>query len=148
MLLIGAPTPNLPPNPLHLFDYLVSKLKTAVLISPLSLSDYFVQPSFSLVQLNLPLLPLSFIDPWSGLTNGLYYKLMTIKNDDSRVVNKLEASLTDNAGVIIYNCHVFLVQATRFQLSFLDTSGQGYAHIILPSSKLFYCWSWLQEKDC
>ncbi len=37
---------------------------------------------------------------------------MTIVNDDSRVVNKLEASLTDNARVIIYNRHMFIVQAT------------------------------------
>jgi hypothetical protein len=37
---------------------------------------------------------------------------MTIINDDSRVVTKLEASLTDNTRVIIYNCHKFIVQAT------------------------------------
>ncbi len=43
---------------------------------------------------------------------GLYYKLMTIVNDDSRVVNKLEASLTDDARLVIYNCHMFIVQAT------------------------------------
>ncbi len=36
---------------------------------------------------------------------------MMIVNDDSRVANKLEASLTDNARVVIYNCHMFLVQA-------------------------------------
>ncbi len=45
-------------------------------------------------------------------TSGLFYKLMTIINDDSRVINKLEASLTDDARVIIYNCHMFIVQAT------------------------------------
>jgi hypothetical protein len=37
---------------------------------------------------------------------------MMIVNDDSRVVNKFEASLTDNARVIIYDCHMFIVQAT------------------------------------
>ncbi len=37
---------------------------------------------------------------------------MTIINDDSRVINKLEASLTDDARVIIYDCHMFIVQAT------------------------------------
>jgi hypothetical protein len=37
---------------------------------------------------------------------------MTIVNDDSRVVNKLEASLTDNARDVTYNCHMFIVQAT------------------------------------
>ncbi len=45
---------------------------------------------------------------------GLYYKPMTIVNDDSRVmvVNKLEASLTDDARVIIYDCQMFIGQAT------------------------------------
>ncbi len=42
----------------------------------------------------------------------LYCKLMTIVNDDSRVMNKLEASLTDDARVVIYDHHMFLVQAT------------------------------------
>jgi hypothetical protein len=37
---------------------------------------------------------------------------MTIINDDSRVANKLEASLTDDARVIIYDYHMFKVQAT------------------------------------
>ncbi len=45
-------------------------------------------------------------------TSGLYYKPMTIVNDDARVVNKLEASLTDYAGVVIYDCHMFIVQST------------------------------------
>ncbi len=43
---------------------------------------------------------------------GLYYKPMTIVNDDSRFINKLEASLTDDTRVIIYNRHMFIVQAT------------------------------------
>ena len=37
---------------------------------------------------------------------------MKIVNDDSRVINKLEASLTDGARVIIYDRHMFIVQAT------------------------------------
>jgi hypothetical protein len=37
---------------------------------------------------------------------------MIIINDDSRVINKLEASLIDNARVIIYDRHMFIVQAT------------------------------------
>ncbi len=37
---------------------------------------------------------------------------MTIINDDSRVVTKLETSLTDDARVVIYNHHMFIVQAT------------------------------------
>ncbi len=35
-----------------------------------------------------------------------------IINDDSRVVNKLEASLTDDARVIIYDRLMFIVKAT------------------------------------
>ncbi len=44
--------------------------------------------------------------------SGLYNKPMTIVNDDSRVVTKLETSLTDDARVVIYDSHMFIVQAT------------------------------------
>jgi len=37
---------------------------------------------------------------------------MTIVNDDSGVSNKLETSLTDDARVIIYDRHMFIVRAT------------------------------------
>ncbi len=47
------------------------------------------------------------------LTSGLYYKPMSIVNDDSRIITKLETSLTDDAGVVIYDCHIFIVQATE-----------------------------------
>jgi hypothetical protein len=43
---------------------------------------------------------------------SLYYKPMMIVNDNSRVINKLEASLTDDTRVVIYDCHMFIVQAT------------------------------------
>ncbi len=56
---------------------------------------------------------------------GLYYKPMTIINDDSRVVNKLEASLTDDARVVIYDHHMFIVQATGEQ-NFEKNKSQGY----------------------
>ncbi len=36
---------------------------------------------------------------------------MTIVNDNSRVVTKLETSLTDDARVVIYDSHMFIVQA-------------------------------------
>ncbi len=42
----------------------------------------------------------------------MYDKSMTIINDDSRVVNKPEASFTDDARVVIYNHHMFIVQTT------------------------------------
>jgi hypothetical protein len=37
---------------------------------------------------------------------------MMIINDDARIVNKLDASLTDNSRVVIYERHMFIVQAT------------------------------------
>ncbi len=46
-------------------------------------------------------------------TSGLYYKPMMIVNDDSRVVTQLETSLTDDARVVICDCHMFIVQATE-----------------------------------
>ncbi len=45
-------------------------------------------------------------------TCGLYYKLMTTVNDDSRVVNKLEASFIDDPRAVIYDSHRFIIQAT------------------------------------
>jgi len=47
-----------------------------------------------------------------GGNSGLYYKHITIVNDDTSVINKFKASLTDDARVIIYDCHMFIVQAT------------------------------------
>ncbi len=41
---------------------------------------------------------------------GLYYKHITIVNDDSSIVNKFGASLTDAARVVIYDHHMFIVQ--------------------------------------
>ncbi len=43
---------------------------------------------------------------------GLYCKHTMIVNYASSIINKLEALLTDNARVVIYDCHVFIVQAT------------------------------------
>jgi hypothetical protein len=37
---------------------------------------------------------------------------MIIVNDDARVVNKLEALITDDHRVIIYDRHMLIVQAT------------------------------------
>jgi hypothetical protein len=42
---------------------------------------------------------------------GVYYKLMMIVNDDSNVINKLEALLIDDARVVIYDCHMFIEKA-------------------------------------
>jgi hypothetical protein len=44
---------------------------------------------------------------------------MTIVNDDSTVINKLEASHFDDTRVIIYDHHMFIVQSTE-QLACFD----------------------------
>jgi hypothetical protein len=46
------------------------------------------------------------------IISGLYHKHTTIVNYASRIVNKLEVLLTDDARVLIYDCHVFIVLAT------------------------------------
>ncbi len=46
------------------------------------------------------------------MTSGLYNKHIMITNEDSGIVNKFEASLTDDARVVIYDLHMFIVQAT------------------------------------
>jgi hypothetical protein len=47
------------------------------------------------------------------LTNGLYYKHVTIVNYATSSINKLRASLNDDARVVIYDRHMFIAQATR-----------------------------------
>jgi len=39
---------------------------------------------------------------------GLYYKHIMIVNYDSGIVNKLRASFTDDARIVIYDCHMFI----------------------------------------
>jgi len=45
-------------------------------------------------------------------TSGLHYKHITIAIYDSSIVNKFEASNTDDARFVIYDRHMFIVQAT------------------------------------
>ena len=50
--------------------------------------------------------------------------------DDSRVVLQIVASLTDNSTGIIYNCNMFIVQATAYLLGvthvkYLKSTQQG-----------------------
>ncbi len=49
-------------------------------------------------------------------TDGLYYKPMMIVNDDARIVNKLDASLTDDSRVVIYDRHMFILQAKNLSI--------------------------------
>ncbi len=45
---------------------------------------------------------------------------LTIINDDCRVINKLETSVTDGTRVSIYDCHMFIVQATDWDFVFRE----------------------------
>ncbi len=55
-------------------------------------------------------------------TSGLYYKHIRILNYDSSMVNKFGASLTDDARVVIYDRHMFIVQATSYLIGLKDIS--------------------------
>ncbi len=44
--------------------------------------------------------------------SGLYYKHVTIVNDDSSVISKWSFKLIDDLRVVIYDCHRFILQAT------------------------------------
>ncbi len=46
------------------------------------------------------------------VTSGLYYKHMTIVNDDSSVVSEQSLKLIDDARGVIYDRHMFIIQAT------------------------------------
>jgi hypothetical protein len=50
---------------------------------------------------------------FSNLSSGLCFKPIMIVNDDSNVINKLETSVIDNARVVIYDHHMFIVQASE-----------------------------------
>ncbi len=67
---------------------------------------------------------------------------MTIVNDYPRVVNKLEASLTDDIRVVIYDRHMFIVQATvRHAERVSEVLGLNIKGLNLTSGKvssLFY----------
>ncbi len=53
-------------------------------------------------------------------SSGLYYKHVTIINDDSGFVIKLSFKLIDAVRGIIYNRHMFIVQATEYSIYFSD----------------------------
>jgi hypothetical protein len=55
-------------------------------------------------------------------TCGLYYKHIAIVNYDSSMVKKFGASLTDDARVIIYDRHLFIVQATGVNVIKMSSS--------------------------
>ncbi len=73
---------------------------------------------------------------------------MTIVNNASSIVNKLEALLTDDARVIIYDHHVFIVQATGY-IDLLDILIDFHSssfslvciHAYMNACLLLACWT-------
>ncbi len=61
---------------------------------------------------------LLFFTQWKlqNISSGLYYKHETIVNYTSSGVNNLKASLNDDTRVVIYDRHMFIVQATGLML--------------------------------
>ncbi len=59
-----------------------------------------------------PSQPCPWMTSFFAYIRGLYCKPITIVNDNPRVINKLKTSLTDDARVVIYDHHMFIVQAT------------------------------------
>jgi hypothetical protein len=49
--------------------------------------------------------------------SGLYYKHVTIINDNSSIINKWSFKLIDDARVVIYDCNRFIIQAIGFLVS-------------------------------
>jgi hypothetical protein len=57
--------------------------------------------------------------------SDLYYKHMTIVNDDSSIVSGQSFKLIDDAGGVIYYCHLFIIRATGLgDISFSNSHGQ------------------------
>ncbi len=68
---------------------------------------------------------------------GQYYKHMTIVNDDSSIINKCVASLTDATRVVIYNCTMSIIKAAH-----LTTQMCKKFYKIGPWQKCRGFWSW------
>ncbi len=49
----------------------------------------------------------------SFITCGLYYKHVTIVNDDSSIVSEQSFQLVDDARGVIYDRYMFIIQATE-----------------------------------
>ncbi len=71
--------------------------------------------------------------------SGLYYKHVTIVNDASSTINKLKASLNDAARGIIYEFHMFIVQAT--EVKSLLNYWLSQISLIKSSFFVFFHWS-------
>ncbi len=66
---------------------------------------------------------------------------MTIVNDNSTVVNKLEASLTDNARVILYDHRMFIVQTTAWFIG-SNLACKYYTRVKLTDNPIQYNLLW------
>ncbi len=70
-------------------------------------------------------------------SSGLYYKHIMIVYDNSSIVNKFVASLTDTAWVTIYD-YMFIVQATDGSTRLLSIEVNFVIKALSPSSGIYY----------
>jgi hypothetical protein len=63
-----------------------------------------------------PLKPFQPSPIFVGKTGGLYYKHMTIVNDDSSVIGKWSPKRIDDTRVVICDQNMFIIQATEVGL--------------------------------
>ncbi len=79
-------------------------------------------------------------------TNCLYYKHVTVVNDDSSVISKWSFKLIDDPRVVIYNHHRFILQATtNIELALNDSKIQ-ILWLIFPRRKSIVRLSWGLKK--
>ncbi len=76
---------------------------------------------------------------------SLYYKHVTIVNYASSSVNKLRASLNDDARVVIYDRHKFIVQATDSFSPVFSRVMSGFVHWNRISCKRITRWQHLSR---
>ncbi len=74
------------------------------------------------MSLSVKLKSLNSFLPTRAIHRGLYYKHVTIVNDDSSVVNKQSFKLIDDARVVIYDRNRFIIWVTSYITSLLIVS--------------------------
>jgi hypothetical protein len=81
--------------------------------------------------------PLFGLNPIHHL--GLYYKQVTIVNDDSIIVSEWSFKLIDGPRVVLYDHHMFIIQATvwaKCEWKYVETLG-GVDNILQKTPRVY-----------
>ncbi len=73
-------------------------------------------PSGILVNIIMPSVIMMCVIMLIMVPSGLYYKHVTIVNDESRVISNRSLKLIDDAWVVNYDHNMFIIQATGYSL--------------------------------